>query len=201
MFVLFSVYDNATVNETKARIQNLKPRDISHIVHDPNVNLDHLHDIKNNQDRKIKWNELDLKEPSRSQYVLSHGVVEEDGFFKASYKNTPEVFISEGRYFSTNAKLTNNPKNGVATDLLCNIQKEDEVETEETSKPFVNFQIPPDHGVFSSSSNYPGLNRNTLEEFEFANDEDVENVISPNDSLKTASSIKFYEEIKRYGFL
>lgn len=194
------------MNETKARIQNLKPRDISRIVHNPNLNLDHLHDIKKQQDNcKIKLKELDLKEPNRLEYFSSHGVIEEDGFFKlydqASYKTPSEVFIPEGRYFSTNAKLANNPKNGVATDLqlLCNIQKEDEVETEETRKPFVNFQIPPDHDAFSASSNYPGFNRNTLEEFEFANDEDVENVTSPNDTFKTDSSIRSYEETKRYS--
>lgn len=193
------------MNETKARIQNLKPRDISRIVHNPNVNLDHLHEIKKQQDNhKIKIKALDSKEPNRPEYFLSHGVIEEDGFFKlydqASYKTTSEVFIPEGRYFSTNAKLANNPKNGVATDLqlLCNIQKENEVETEETSKPFVNFQIPPDHDAFSSSSSYPGFNRNTLDEFEFTNDEDIENVTSPNDTLNTDSSIRSYEEMKRY---
>lgn len=196
------------MNETKARIQNLKPRDISRIVHNPDVNLDHLHDIKKQQDNyKIKLKELDLKDSNRPEYFLSHEAIEEDRFFKlydqSSYKTTSEVFIPEGRYFSTNAKLANNPKNGVAADLqfLCNIQKEDEVDTvqEEKSKPFVNFQIPPDHDAFSPSSNYPGFNRNTLEEFEFANDEDVENVTSPNDTLKTDSSIKSYEEMKRYS--
>lgn len=189
------------MNETKARIKNLKPGDISRIVHNPNVSLDHLHDINKQQDSyKRKLKKLDFKETVRPNCFFPHGVVEEDGVFKlydqALFTTTSDVFTPEGRKFSTNAKLSNNSSNnGVATDFQSLGESEIETIQEETIKPFVNFQIPPDHDGFSSSSNHPGVN--TLEDYEFSNDEDVD-VTSPNDMLKT--NFLTSVEMKRYAF-